>query len=95
MVGDRKVLHFRRKTIEPDGGDTHPLMTTQLSSIAPQKNKGSKKVAKVSTKSPAIFIDPLQAATDEIDISNDPFYATTAWNIRKKILPLTLWSAVV
>ena len=71
MVGDRKVLHFRRKTIEPDRGDTHPLMTTQLSSIIPQKNKGSKKVVKLKTKSPASFIDPLQAATDEIDISNE------------------------
>lgn len=72
MVGERKVLHFRRKSIEPNRGDSHPLMTTLLSSsYVPQKNKGSKKLVKSTTQTPVTFIDPLQATTDEIDTSNE------------------------
>ena len=67
-----KVLHFRRKVIDPNKGDTHPLMTNQLlSSYVGKKSKSSKKVAKPTTKTPISFIDPLQATEDENDISNE------------------------
>ena len=74
MNREKKILQFRGKTIDPNKGDTHPLLTNQGTSLTGPKTKGSKKVAKLTSNKSAGFVDPLQATitnADEIDIGSE------------------------